>query len=484
LNATVHDGTGADAASAGVRIEGDTIVAFGDVSPSEADEVVDASGLILAPGFIDTHSHGDGDLFENRDALAAVSQGITTIVVGQDGGSEFPLSDFFARIEREPVSVNVASYAGHGTIREEVMGDDYRREATEEEIEKMRQILLGEMQAGALGLATGLEYDPGIYSSTDEVITLAREAASWGGRYMSHLRSEDRYFWEAVEETLTIGREANLPVQISHTKLALRSLFGQTERLLERLDEARAEGIDVTADIYPYTYWQSTLTVMFPDRDFENREAALFAVTELSSPENMLIPVYAPEPSYAGKTLAEIAALRGQESDPAQTLIDLIRDAEEHRASGETRVESVIATSMDEADIEELMRWPHMNFCTDGALDGAHPRGYGTYPRILGRYVRERSVLPLAQAIRKMTSLAATNVGIGDRGRIAVGQKADLVLFDEAGVIDHATPDEPHLVSEGIEGVWVNGEAVFEAARTTGRYPGRVLRREAASSSE
>jgi N-acyl-D-amino-acid deacylase len=476
VKASVLDGTGLEARALNVRVEGDEIVGVEEGEPPEGYEVIDASGFTLAPGFIDTHSHGDGDLFEHRDALAAVNQGITTIVVGQDGGSQHPLAEFFRALEATPVAVNVASYAGHGTLREIVMGDDFRRAATEKEVEEMRQLLIEEMKAGALGLGTGLEYDPGIYSERSEVVALAREAASWGGRYISHLRSEDRYFWDAVDEILAIGREARLPVQISHTKLAMQNLWGQADRLIALLDGARAEGIEVNADIYPYPYWQSTLTVLFPKRDFTDRKEAEIAVRQVSTPEGLLIPRYKPEPSYEGKTLAEISSLRG--TDPEQTLMDLIREAEAMRAKGETNVESVIGTSMDEADIEKLMKWEHMSLSTDGALDGSHPRGYGTYPRFFGRYVRERQVMPLSEAVRKATSLPAAQMGFSNRGRIAPGFKADLVLFDPETVLDRSTPSDPHAISTGVDRVWVNGVLVYEDQKTTGRYPGVVLKRE------
>jgi N-acyl-D-amino-acid deacylase len=479
VGATVLDGTGAEARAVNVRVEGDSIVGVEEGEPpadEERYEVVNASGFTLAPGFIDPHSHGDDDLFEHRDALAAVSQGITTLVVGQDGGSPYPLAEFWKKLEATPVAVNVASYAGHGTLRDEVMGEDFRRPATPEEVEKMRQLLIEEMKAGALGLGSGLEYDPGIYSERSEVVALAREAASWGGRYISHIRSEDRFFWDAIDEILAIGREARLPVQISHTKLAMQNLWGETERLLSLLDGARAEGIEVNADIYPYTYWQSTLTVLFPARNFEDRKEAEIAVRQVSTPEGILIPRYKPEPSYEGRTLAEISALRG--TDPEQTLMDLIREAEAMRATGETGVESVIATSMDEADIEKLMNWEHMSLSTDGSLDGSHPRGYGTYPRFLGRYVRERKVMPLAEAVRKCTSLPAAQMKFSNRGRIAPGFKADLVLFDPETILDRSTPKDPHAVSAGVDRVWVNGKLVYEDMKTTGNYPGQILKRE------
>lgn len=474
-NVSVLDGTGVPARPASVRIEGEWIAEVGRVEPTRSDRIIDGTELMLAPGFIDTHSHAGGRILELRNALAAVSQGITTVVVGQDGESPYSLADFFSRLETTPPAVNVASYAGHGTLREKVLGEDFRRPATEGEIERMRQLFIQEMEAGALGLATGLEYDPGIYATTEEVVALAREAASWGGRYISHIRSEDRYFWDAVDEVITVGREAGLPVQISHTKLAMQSLFGQAERLIQVLDEARASGVEITADIYPYTYWQSTLTVLFPKRDFEDRHEARLAVTEITTPEGMLIPVYKPQPAYAGKTLAEIAELRG--ADPVTTLIELIRDAEVMQKAGEEDVESVIATSMNEEDIARLMAWPHMNICTDGDLDGSHPRGFGTFPRVLGHYVRQRQVLPLEEAIRKMTSLSAKHMGFTDRGRIEAGMKADLVLFDPDTVLDRATPEDPHALSVGIRKVWVNGELVYEDGRATGRYPGRVIRR-------
>jgi N-acyl-D-amino-acid deacylase len=475
VGATVLDGTGTPGQMVNVRIEGDRIAAMGAAAPARGDAVVDGSGLVLAPGFIDTHSHGDDQILDHPDALAATSQGITTIVVGQDGGSYRPLEKFFRLLERRPAAVNVASYAGHGTIREKVMGDDFRRHATAPEIAKMQKLLEKEMRAGAIGLATGLEYDPGIDSAPEEVVALAKTAASFGGRYISHIRSEDRSFWKAIDEIISIGREAKLPVQISHTKLAMRSHWGRADRLLARLDEARASGVDVTADIYPYLYWQSTLTVLFPERDFGNRDAAALVLSEIAAPEGLLITRFDPEPSYAGKTLAEIAGMRG--SDPATTLIDLIRLSEAMRRQTGEGAESVIGTSMQEPDVEQLMAWPWMNFCTDGELMGSHPRGFGSYPRILGRYVRERKVMALEDAVRKAAGLAAANMGFADRGLIKPGLRADLVLFDPATVQDRATPAEPHAISSGIHKVWVNGALVYADGKVTGERPGRVLRR-------
>jgi len=474
-NATVIDGTGSAPRRADVRIAGDRVAEVGDLQPRPGEPVTDAAGLALAPGFIDTHSHADRELFERRDALAVVSQGVTTVVVGQDGDSPHPLAEFFARAEREPPAVNVAAYAGHGTLRALVMRDDFRRAATDAEVERMRALLREELRAGALGLSTGLEYDPGIYSASAEVLALAKESAAAGGRYISHVRSEDRNFWDAVDELIAIGREARLPVQLSHAKLAMRSLWGRADSLVARLDRARAAGVNVTADVYPYTYWQSTLTVLFPARDFESRATADFVLREIAPPGGLLMAQFDPDTSYVGKTVADVARLRG--TDSVTTLMAMIRESQALEQRTGEGTESVIGTSMVEEDIERLLRWPWANICSDGGLAGRHPRGFGTYPRVLGRYVRERGVLPLEEAVRKMTSLAAANVGIRDRGVVRAGAYADLVLFDPATVIDLATPTDPQAVSRGVSRVWVNGREVYRDGRPTEERPGRVLKR-------
>ena len=475
-NAVVIDGTGSPGRRVSVRVQGDRIAAVGDLQPAGGDRVVDAKGLVLGPGFIDTHTHADGGLDERPDALAVVSQGITTIIGGQDGGSPLPLSTYFAALEKAPAAVNVGMYVGHGSVRDSVLGADFKRVATPAEVERMAQLVESDMRAGAIGLSSGLEYDPGIYSDRAEVIALAKVSARYGGRYISHIRSEDFAFWQAVDEIVNIGREAKLPVQISHAKLAMRSLWGRADSLVRLLDRARASGVDITADIYPYLYWHSTLTVLFPKRDFENRAAAEFALTETSTPAGLLLGRYEPNPAYAGKTVAEIAKLRG--TDSVTTLIDLIRESEAMRQSTGRSTQSVIGTSMVEPDVERIMKWPHTNLSTDGSLNGPHPRGFGAFPRFLGVYVRERKVLSLEEAVKRMTSVAADHMGIKDRGRIAPGMLADLVLFDPATVSDRATPRDPHLTSVGIARVWVNGAEVFADGKTTGARPGRVIRRQ------
>ena len=468
--ATVYDGTGKPGATTDVGVNADTIAAIGDLSGAISIQLIDGKRLALSPGFIDAHSHHSRGMFEIRDMPSCVSQGITTIVVGQDGGSDFPLSDFFKKTEQEPVAVNVASYSGHNTLRDSVMGVDFKRFCTPEEIEKMKVMLAKDMESGALGLSTGLEYDPGIFSNPEEVLVLAKVVQKYKGRYISHIRSEDRYYWKAIDEIINIGKQAEIPVQISHVKLAMKSLLGKTGKLVKKLDSARAMGINITADIYPYTFWQSTMTVLFPARNFKDRKEAEFALTEITTPEGVLLGSYSLDTSYVGKTLAEISTLR--KTDPAKTLMDLIDEVEKKQG-----YESVIVTSMAEKDIADILKWPYTGICSDGSGESRHPRGYGSFTRVLRKYVREEKVLSWEEAIHKMTALTAENLGIKKRGKIEVGQYADLVLFDPEKVSDLATPEKPQLKSAGISKVWVNGTEVYSIDGTTLKYPGKVIRR-------
>lgn len=476
VNARVIDGSGGPSRQVNVRLVGDRIAAVGDFEPSATDTVVDAGGLALVPGFIDTHSHHEDGLFEMPGALAAVNQGVTSIVAGQDGSQVYPLQEFFARLESSPVAVNVASYAGHGTLRRQTMGQDYRRFATPAEIAQMADLLDAEMQAGALGLSAGLEYDPGSFASTEELVNLAKVAAKHGGIYASHIRSEDQYFWEAIDETIAIGREARIPVRVTHIKLAMSRWWGKADVLTSALDEARAAGVDITADVYPYRAWYagfSWLATLFPERDLDRREGAEYILTDMLAPDRILIPIFKPEPAYDGKTVAEIAVIRG--SDPTTTLMALLQaDA---AIGGEESGSTVLAFAMDEPDIETIMNWPHTVIGSDGDAEGAHPRGYGAFTRFLGHYVRECQVTSLEEGIRRISALPAQQVGIQERGSIQVAYYADLVLLDPDSVSDRATFDSPHLPSVGIEKVWVNGQLVFDDGKVTGNRPGRPIRR-------
>jgi N-acyl-D-amino-acid deacylase len=470
--ALVIDGTGAAPRSADVRISGDRIVAVGPLTPQRDERIVDANGLALAPGFIDTHSHHDRDLESARDAIAMVSQGVTTIVVGQDGGGS-SLAALFQRLENRPASVNVASYAGHGAIRRAVMGQDFKRHATADEIDRMKPLVKAEMDAGALGLSTGLEYDPGIYSAPGEVLALAKVAADAGGRYISHIRSEDRWFWDAIDEVITIGRVNRMPVQVSHIKLGMHDLWGQAEKVIATLDRARAEGVQVTADVYPYTYWQSNLGVLYPKRNFSDENETEFVLAHVSLPGDIIFNSFRAHPEFVGRTLADVARI--QATTPAKMLMALLAEPDGPGAG-------IVAKGMSDADVERLMQWPFANVCSDGTSTGLHPRGFGSFSKVLGRYVREKKLFSLQEAVRKMTSLAAANVGLRNRGTIAPDTFADLVLFDPAVVADRADFGHAQDVAVGVRSVWVNGRVVWNQGNATGTYSGRPLRREAVAS--
>jgi N-acyl-D-amino-acid deacylase len=467
-NASILDGTGRPARGGSVRFHQGRILAVGNIAPLPGDSIIDAHGMTLAPGLIDAHSHHDRGADAQPTVLGAISQGITTIVIGQDGSSDIPLSLAFDQLTAHPLAVNVASYSGHNSLRDSVMGENFRRAATPQEIVRMKQLLSLDMEAGALGLSTGLEYDPGIFSTREEVLELARTAAERGGRYISHIRSEDRWFWDAIGEILNIGKETGMPVQISHMKLAMKGLWGQGDSLIRTLDRARAAGIKVTADVYPYTYWMSTLQVLFPERNFTDSVEAEFVLANVSPADGLLLGEFEPDTTLVGKTVADIARLRRRSE--AGTLMALIAES---MSGGE----SVIATGMIEPDIEAIMRWPYSGFSSDGSLHSLHPRGYGAFPRVLGRHVRERRVLTLPEAVRKMTSLTAENLGIAGRGTLAPGMAADMVLLDPGTVLDQATTTNAEARSIGILGVWVNGVRVYDGNTATGALPGQVIRR-------
>ncbi len=475
-NAVIHDGSGGEPFRGALRFDPGTgrIVDVGDLTAVAGETVIDAGGLVLAPGFIDAHSHHDEDLPEMRHMPGVLSQGITTITRAHDGYSEHAsVATFNAAFARAPTAVNIASFSPHNTIRQQVMGDDSARPATEAEIAAMAELIVADMASGALGLSTGLEYVPGIYSATEEIIELARAAASHGGIYNSHVRDEDDLFIEAAYEAIRIGREAGIPVTITHVKLADRLAWGDAADVIRIFDAARDEGIDVTADVYPYERWASDITVLFPDRDFDNPAVARFTFERKAAPEDIRFASYPANPEFEGKTVAEIAALT--ERDPVATLLELAQAADRHaRETGEESI--IIARSMIEDDVATFMKWPNMMVCTDGK-HGGHPRGYGAFPRFLGRFVRERGVVSLAEGIRKITGLPADILGLPDRGEIAAGKFADLVLFDPDTIIDHATMQEPMATSSGIEMVWVNGRLAFADGRPSDAFAGQVVSR-------
>ncbi|MBS1490844.1 MAG: serine hydrolase [Bacteroidetes bacterium] len=464
----IIDGTGLPATTGSVRILNNRIWQVGALTPFTGESVTNGDGNILAPGFIDNHSHHDGGLSQNPSALAVTSQGVTTIVVGQDGSSDL-IDSLQLAIQKTPVSINLASFTGQASLREKVMKGDVLRKATPAEIDSMKVLLAHEMKRGSLGLSTGLEYEAAFYSTREEVVALAKTAAQYGGRYISHLRSEDLNLEEALEEIIHIGREAKIPVQVTHIKIAMRSKWGNAEKILRQLNQARQQGVEITADVYPYTMWNSTPRVLFPKKDFENLASAEFATRELFDPAASVMVRYPPQPAWQGKTVSEIAALNQETS--AQALMRIIRESAAPGLGS-----TIVAKSMSESDISNFMKWPYTSFCSDGTMRG-HPRGHGSFTRVLGRYVREQKRMPLETAIQKMTSLAAENAGLQNRGLIAPGYFADLVLFNPDTVIDHATIENPTALSAGIEYVWVNGQLVYHDQKAIAHFPGVLIKR-------
>jgi len=476
-NVQILDGTGAVAYKGAVRIKGDAIVQVGNIKALPSDLIIDGKGQILAPGFIDAHSHHLGDLQKNPKGLSTSNQGITTVVIGQDGGS-YPMDSLEKDMKQIKVVANVASYTGHSSLREEVMGEkNVLRQATQTEVDKMKLILQTELSKGSLGLSTGLEYEQAFYSSRDEVLQLAQVAANAKTRYISHIRSEDVTMADALDEIIQIGKITKMPVQISHIKLAKKADWNTASTILTQLEKARAEGVQITADVYPYTFWNSTLRVLFPARDYTNMASAQLAVTQLCDPTQSYIVQYAPHPSYVGKTLSAIAKER-KESD-AQALMSLVAIAADFKEKNPTykgTIEAIASKSMSEPDVATFIAWPFSVICSDGN-GGGHPRGYGSFSRILGKYVREDKVINLVNAVHKMTGQTAEYLGIKDRGIIEAGKKADLVLFNPNTVIDHAAILNSHALSTGIEMVWVNGQLVYQNQKATGKRPGVLIKR-------
>ena len=475
-NVQLMDGTGAPARNASVRIEGKRIIAVGNLTPFAAETIIDGEGKILAPGFIDSHSHLAGSLSKYPEAFGALNQGVTTIVAGQDGDGD-PVDSMKAEIKRIPTAINVATYTGHAAIREKIMGtENLGRPATSEELEKIKAILKDELSKGSLGLSTGLEYEAGFYSNRNEVIELAKVTAAAKGRYISHIRSEDINMTDAIDEIISIGREAKLPVQISHIKIALKDDWGTAPKLLATLQNARAEGIDITADCYPYTFWNSTLRVLFPKKDFTSLAGATYATDHLFDPEGSVLVRFAPDTTYKGKTIAAIATLRNE--TPAKTLLHLVAAAAEYEkqhpdAGG---IETIMGKSMTNDDIIPFLAWGHTNICSDGA-NGGHPRGYGSFTKVLSYYVNEKKIMSWEEAIHKMTALSAEHVGITNRGIIAPGYFADLVLIDPVTVKDNASIQNPKALSDGILKVWVNGVMVYKNKTSLQKFPGEFIGR-------
>jgi N-acyl-D-amino-acid deacylase len=493
---TIVDGTGAPAFRGDVAVAGHRIarVSREPLDAAQAAHVIDAAGLVVAPGFIDAHAHVEG-LLDHPLAESFLRQGVTTVWYAADGGMPWPLHEEMAALERVGHAPNIAFFAGHNTIRREVMGTADRA-PTAAELERMKQMVAQAMEAGAIGLSTGLRYVPGIYSETDEVIALARVAARYGGFYSSHIRDEGPGSIEAVREVIRIAAAAGLPGQVTHHKLMGQPQWGQSVHTLALIDSARARGIDITLDQYPYDATSTSTAVLFPAWSLAGGADSLKArladpaqrarieagmretiVAERGGGDLARIRIarYAADPSWNGRTFADIARARGREADLDFAVALAIEIQSNGGAGGVWHV-------VDEDDVRRIMLHPWTMISSDGAIGvpgvgHPHPRGYGAFARVIGRYVREQGLLGMEEAVRKMTSLPAARVRDGTRGRLAEGLHADLAIFDPATFVDRATYEDPHQYAEGMLHVFINGEPVLRAGELTGARPGLVLRR-------
>ena len=522
-NGRIIDGTGSPWYSSDVGIRDGRIAAIGRLEGAKAKRTVDAGGRVVAPGFIDMLGQSELSILVNPSLPSKVFQGITTEITGE-GGSPAPLSDaiiaadrtgydqlkiapdwrtlaqYYARLERQKIGLNIATYVGATQVRRMVLGD-VDKDPTPAELDRMRELVRQAMREGAVGLSTSLQYPPAPYAETAELIALASEAAKLGGVYATHMRSESDEILVALEEAIRIGREAAIPVEIWHLKTAGKNNWGRMPEVVARIDSARQAGVDIAADTYAYPAWFNSLSSFVPPwahdggaakllqrlRDPEARRMIRKQIVEdtgwenswqeISGPEAMLIgAVQNPElRRFQGKTLAEVAQARG--GDPLDVLLDFLIEDEAYT--------SVAVFGMSEPDVALALKqpWVSINCDSEGsAPDGLlsrshpHPRAYGTFPRILRKYVREEELLTLEDAIRKFTSLAAQRMRIGDRGVLKVGMWADVVVFDPETIRDRATFAQPHQLAEGMHWVLVNGVPVIAEGKATGALPGKVLR--------
>jgi N-acyl-D-amino-acid deacylase len=464
VGASLADGAGGALRTGNVRIERDHIADAGDVAPRPGDMIVKAEGLVLAPGFIDIHNHSTTALITDPAAETQVAQGITTLVVGVDGSSPWPIGKYLAERRRHPAAVNVMVMVGHATVRRAVMGDDYKRPARDEEVARMESLVDRGMREGAIGLSSGLEYEVGSYSDTKELIALAAVAARRGGFYMSHIRDEADRAFEAFQEAITIGEQAHVPVQISHIKLGTVGVWRRAAQAVKLIEDARKRGVDVSADCYPYNAWHSTITVLVPNKRYDDPVSVGKALDDVGGAANVMIDRDEAHPEYEFRTLDAIAREVGL--TPVELFIKIVKDGGA----------SVIGKSMLDEDIRTFYEQPWVMVASDGGIGLRHPRSSGTFPRVLGHYVRDLHWLTLPDAIRKMTSLPATRLGLKDRGTIATGAVADLVLFDPAVVDDRSTFQEPATLPVGIKKVFVSGTLVWDEDAPTGAHPGQALR--------
>jgi len=465
VGADLADGSGSALRRANVRFVGDRVVSVGAGAPQRGDTIINGEGLVVAPGFIDIHNHSSGELTGDPAAATQVSQGITTVVLGPDGGSPWPIAEYLAERRANPAAVNVAVFAGHATVRRLVMGDDFKRPARADEVARMSALVEQAMRDGAMGLSSGLEYEVGGYADTSELVELSKAAARHGGIYMSHIRDEADKSFEALREAVEIGERAHIPVQISHIKLGTVSVWHKAADAIAIVEAARKRGVDVTADEYPYNAWSSTITVLVPDKRYDHPPSVEKALADVGGAANVLIVRHAAHPEYEFRTLDAVA--KDRKTTPVELFIQIVKDG----GAG------VVCTSMVDEDMRAFYTRPWVMVGSDGGIGTRHPRGAGTFPRVLGRYVRDERWLTLPDAIRKMTSMPAERLRLSQRGRIAAGAIADIVLFNAKTVVDRSTFSDPAILSTGIEKVFVSGELVWDGGKPLAARPGKVLAR-------
>ena len=493
-NGRIVDGTGSPWFKGDMAIRGDAIVAIEPSIDGPATRVIDAAGQIVAPGFIDIHTHVRGNIFNVPTAPNYVRQGVTTVVEGPDGSSPLPLAPFLAKLEQLKKSVNIGSFIGQGSVREAVIGR-VDRAATPDEIQKQVALVEQGMKDGAFGLSTGLFYVPGTFTPTSEVVELARAAARYGGMHESHQRDEAAGILKSVKETIAIGEDGGLPTQISHAKAMGKASWGESVEMLKLVEEARTRGVDVTLDQYPYTASSTSVSAaLMPAWLLEGGDAQTLArlkdpatrtkakidvVNRIQNergggdPRNVQFASCGFDHSLDGKTLADATIQHGlalNVENAAETAMWIV---EQHGCSG-------IFHAMSEDDVVNIMRYPGTMIASDGEIPNfgkgnPHPRSYGTFARVIGVYVREKHVLTLEDAVRKMSGLPAMRLKLWDRGLLRPGMKADVAIFDAATVRDLATYTQPHQYAEGFSHVIVNGQIVFENGVITDARPGQVL---------
>ena len=520
---TLYDGTGGKPLVTNVAIRGDRIVGVGDFKAATAKAVIDAKGMAVAPGFINMLSWSTESLIEDGRSQSEIREGVTTQIMGE-GFSMGPLNDrikermrrdqgdikyeikwttlaeYLRYLEQHGVSCNVASFIGATTIREHVIGLE-DKQPTPEQLEQMRQLVRQEMEAGALGIGTSLIYPPAFYAKTEELIELCKVAAKYQGKYISHMRSEGNRLLEAIDELLRISKEANIPAEIYHIKAAGQPNWGKADAMLAKIEEARKAGLKITADMYTYTAAGTGLDACLPPWTADGGYPALFKrlrdpatrkkiAEEVRTPsdkwENLYLAAGSPDKillngfkseklkPLTGKSLAEVAKMRGK--DPIETAMDLISE-------DESRIDSIYFL-MSEENVKKEIAKPWVSFGSDEASQtpegnfiksNCHPRAYGNFARVLGKYVREDKVLTLADAIRKLSGQPATNLGLDHRGFVKEGMFADVVIFDPATIGDRATFEKPHQYAVGVKHVFVNGVQVLKDGEHTGAKSGRAL---------